>query len=414
MTQIYKLACSYIKRPLKAIGESSDAQKIEKNCKAKFNALKKDTFAITTDRIQNIISQIKDNEAKESINKLFLKLKEINKKEHLEKLYNISEKLTFVEDKKIINHINKNLNDIQKSNDSMFIKKCESKLTHIEELIDAVNTSQHKYSRLNSEAYNVYKNIEGVKYIYKSTLSSESTTEALQAFIKKNNRTNPELTKILYENHYLPLVDKNQRSICKIISDRFNTKVFTSYNCFDEDIKYIYKELRQWDKASDGKAIMPRTIDLTSLKKPFINGEAEGVTSSYYRAIDINGHYKISFALRHEIMHLNEKRIGSNFNDLFVWSMKLKKPIAKKPFFHNEFMNGGIEEGHISYGYTNASEFKSVAAEGDFSKYSKRFKRILNFLGTPKWVFNLKPKKPNYSSLRGFDIINILNSLIKE
>ncbi|MBO5435764.1 hypothetical protein J6A31_08230, partial [bacterium] len=45
---------------------------------------------------------------------------------------------------------------------------------------------------------------------------------------------------------------------------------------------------------------------------------------------------------------------------------------------------------HIPYAYENPKEFIAVAAEGDMSKYSPEFKKLLVAMGMPEWQLNLK------------------------
>ncbi len=54
-----------------------------------------------------------------------------------------------------------------------------------------------------------------------------------------------------------------------------------------------------------------------------------------------------------------------------------------------EFLNAGIPLWHVEYAYTNPKEFIAVASEGDMSKYSDSFKKMLVDFGLPQWALNL-------------------------
>ena len=69
---------------------------------------------------------------------------------------------------------------------------------------------------------------------------------------------------------------------------------------------------------------------------------------------------------------------------------------AEKCKYYDEFKNAGISEGHIPYAYNNPAEFIAVAAEGDMTKYSDEFKKVLIDFGMPEWMLKL-PSKPNAS-----------------
>lgn len=57
--------------------------------------------------------------------------------------------------------------------------------------------------------------------------------------------------------------------------------------------------------------------------------------------------------------------------------------------YREEFLKAGVDPEHIEYAYTNKSEFLSVAAEGDLSRYSPEFKQVLIKMGMPEYVFDL-------------------------
>lgn len=62
----------------------------------------------------------------------------------------------------------------------------------------------------------------------------------------------------------------------------------------------------------------------------------------------------------------------------------------KNSKYLNEFLKAGISPRHIGYAYNNTAEFIAVASEGDMSRYSPEFKKMLIDFGMPEWELNMK------------------------
>ena len=105
--------------------------------------------------------------------------------------------------------------------------------------------------------------------------------------------------------------------------------------------------------------------------------------------ITLKGDGKISTTdtLRHELMHANDKKRDAEGG--IINGVDFDK-IQKSKEFRNEYLNAGVPADLADYAKTNKSEFLAVAAQGQFSKYSEKFKNVLVKLGMPEWVFKLE------------------------
>ena len=133
--------------------------------------------------------------------------------------------------------------------------------------------------------------------------------------------------------------------------------------------------------------------------KSVSGGFAESNTN---RAISINGMAleDIRHAIRHEIMHINDPKpsVQNKIFDEIVSKKTITDPKTGETSteidfpnckYRDEFLRAGIASGHVEYAYNSAAEFLAVAAEGDMSKYSPEFKKLLIDMGMPEYVFNM-------------------------
>ena len=222
----------------------------------------------------------------------------------------------------------------------------------------------------------------------KTNFNNEKKFSILRDYIFKYGKKEPELAGELYCSQYLSNIDKPMAKILHKIYKRFGTKVFIMDEARIIDANFIYKELEAYAKASKGKAVFPNAIEITTLKD-FRCKKFEAGGFAYYGSnnISINGTQNLQWALRHELMHLNDNLVGLIPNDVIV---KLMKLLPKENAIFKQFSKAGISEGHIPYAYTNADEFIAVASEGNVSEYSKQFKMLLRAFGMPKWSFKLQ------------------------
>lgn len=222
----------------------------------------------------------------------------------------------------------------------------------------------------------------------KTNFNNEKKFSILRDYIFKYGKKEPQLANELYNNQYLANIDKPTAKILRKIHKRFGTKVFIMDEARTIDANFIYKELEAYAKASKGKAVFPNAIEITTLKnfrrKKF---EAGGIAYCGPKNISINGTENLQWALRHELMHLNDKLIGILPSDIIV---KLMKLLPKENAISKQFSKAGIGTKHIPYAYTNADEFIAVASEGKMSEYNRYFKLLLRAFGMPKWAFKLQ------------------------
>lgn len=307
-----------------------------------------------------------------------------------------------------------------------------------------------KYKTMSQEDFDAYFEQHTTPEITKLGVTNyvkDKQIEQLKNYINQNsykegnlNYSKKELDSIsrFYRDKYLSKLPEAARESCEKIYDSFGVKMFLADENDTKVLDFVYNELLEWQKASRGKAQMPPVIDLSVIKKKYIDKvfQSSGYCNSVTKNISINGRYleNIRFTLRHEIAHANDSKIKTEDGIITVYNkdgsqeeidideiivhkrvQKLDSdgklmfnpdgtPIMEKARaedgtldpdldkckYVEEFENAGIPEWHIPYAYTDKSEFLAVAAEGDYSKYSPEFKELLVKLGLPKWMFNMK------------------------
>ena len=247
----------------------------------------------------------------------------------------------------------------------------------------------------------------------------------MENFINKN--PDSDISNYLYENYYLKdiatqkidssLLEKRNNLInaCKKINQRFNVKIIMSSDISNayKTISYVYKELTNWIKVSEGKAKFPPIIDFSTAKSNWYDttsaygkGASAGYSHPAYNGAIAFKDFKlktVSNAMRHELTHTNDLKRGTKipkdynlneimpkFDETLPNGNIIKSGDAKKGKYYQEFVNGGISDYKISYAYNNTKEFIAVASEGDMSKYSSEFKQVLIDFGMPEWIFNLE------------------------
>lgn len=231
-----------------------------------------------------------------------------------------------------------------------------------------------------------------------STLSQDFREEMRVTMLVqycKNKESFPEIADYLYNNTYVKNLQISEVLQDKLVelNKKYGIKLFISTENTDLNkvIEFVDEELTRWQKASGGKAKIPPTLDLLVSKRNYYDKKSaygQGVAAGFCEsstsgAVSINGVNidRVKYALRHEITHANDKKLLSEFPPLEGYKNKTKH--------RDEFRKAGIPEGHIDYAYNNPKEFIAVAAEGDLSQYSPKFKQILINFGMPKWLFEL-------------------------
>ena len=303
-------------------------------------------------------------------------------------------------------------------------------LTNVSRYLDAYNTAIDNYEMLynidgdavDKRAYfrfkkNKLNDSEFVNKTEKSVNSSVIKDSEMKDFddagrfagiidLCENSRTSdPEIIKYLYENYYLKQADISPElaSACLDISNNFGTKIFLSHQNIEnapKALEIINKELSEWQSKSNGTATLPQVLNFNSTKREYIDtgavngqGAAGGLASG--KNISLNSYNDrdgMSFAegLRHEITHLNDKRKGFIFSDEYNSCDICSNETYESGRFREEFEKAGISEKYIKYAHTNSLEFIAVAAQGDMTKYSPEFKKMLIAFGMPEYMFEMK------------------------
>lgn len=364
------------------------------------------------------------------------------KKINDEVLADLDQRICMVQDIKTKNHIEAELNKLL-TDDILRNKKA---LQEISDLADAVNAYESSYS--------VYKTDKKTKsamanfniFIKSQKIKIDDITDATTApeFFGKNNKRlkadllvenqlyamreyckkypDSKMSDYLYEEMYLKGLSEQfpDNKLLKIatekvkdINKKYNTKVFLGrkrLKSADEVLKYVDKELELWKKASDSAAKMPPVIDFSSAKYNWYDknsAHGTGVSAGYSEqlrngavAIAKMSLSKVRWALRHELTHTNDLKLGKkipkeyNLSEIMPRKIEDGKEVVdfENCKFKDEFINAkpDIGESHLKYAYTNTKEFIAVAAEGDMSKYSPEFKKMLIDFGMPEWMFKLE------------------------
>jgi len=235
------------------------------------------------------------------------------------------------------------------------------------------------------------------------------------------------LYNVFLKNSELPTSAKR---LCKDFYKKYDIMVFPSALSMDmfDDFDYMSQEMDAWLEAGGEKAMLPKIIVLNSIEPKYL-GNILGSDSLFTNLVRLDGrsHNLIRKAIRHEIMHENDKLkshfsyVGEERAQILKEIMPTKTVIGKdgkkhivrdyeKCKYTEEFLNAGIEPNHIYYAYKNRAEFLAVAAEGDMSRYSQEFKDVLLKLGMPEYVFNLRVLNPEIEqNLHLMDIVKEQN-----
>lgn len=237
-------------------------------------------------------------------------------------------------------------------------------------------------------------------------LENEIELASLKSYLGKYSKSDEDLTKYLYKKYYLPRLSPDTKSVCQNIFDEFNIKLFVEDESKPQAAQKVYNELIEWKKASKGEFYCMPVIDLSRYKShyfenqnsggfvPDISGSIINLTkdSSREYSLNIAEDSSVEYALRHELLHLNDEEyeIPRELHGIDV------DAVINKSLYKDELLNAGIIPELIDYAYKDIREFKAVASQGDYSKYSPKFKEVLVKLGLPKYVFDMKPSNSDF------------------
>lgn len=364
----------------------------------------------------------------ENIEKIITSSQNMDKKT-IEAFLDLDQTLGLVEDPKVKDLINEQLEQYIKANG----KVDEDFLFHLQSTVDTVNAYNGHYSAFKAEDYDELsamarfskmeipfngKFIEGKNVISGDEIDkfSDQTKSALQKDFETENKLYPmrqyfkdnvspdksyfnskassELSDHLYDNYYLKELEKQNVAPeiiqkCKELNEKLGVKVMipANQNLAPDFLDKIDTELTKWQKASNGQAQMPPVIDFSTVKTTWFG---EGAAGGYSEA-DFNGSLafnpssrknqsdEFSQIIRHEMTHSNDTKFNMINEDL-------DNTISK---YEKEMKEAGISDYYIEYAHTDKREFIAVAAQGDVTKYSDDFKKVLIDNGMPEWFFNI-------------------------
>ena len=101
-------------------------------------------------------------------------------------------------------------------------------------------------------------------------------------------------------------------------------------------------------------------------------------------AYELNIVRKILYKLYDKGLEKTRKEFVSKLSTLGIKHTKISEE------YYEELENAGLPYSIICYAHNNPQEYIAVASEGDMSKYSDEFKKVLVKLGMPEWEFNLE------------------------
>lgn len=309
---------------------------------------------------------------------------------------------------------------IKKVTDANNFGELDYEINACKKLVELDSSMQnHSYS-LNGDNYKVIKHLQNnfkaakiideikqtplgqtLKTYEAKLLKNEMELDSLKSYLMEYSQTEPKLTKYLYEKYYLPRLSPDTKSICQKISDEFNTKLFIEDESNPKAGLIVYDELAEWKRAGKEDFFAPSTINLSRYESDYIEDPETAAYCCVKESIHINGADDITYALRHELLHMNDGQLQESgiINGIDIDKIIVRKPngdLGDKCLHKDEFFNAGLFPSLIDYAYTDAREFKAVASEGDYSRYSTEFKELLIKIGFPKYVFDIKPSNPKF------------------
>lgn len=204
------------------------------------------------DRFRCLISQgIEDPVIKEAI---------INKVKQLD---NISSPVQAR--KKIQELVRLSAVDNSVQNKSYFLKGNNYQYTKL--ALSQKNNGKHKQILDEiTQALDKQNSLSGEALLFKNQIE----LDALKTYLKEYSQSDPQLTKYLYEKYYLSRLSDDTKTVCRKISDEFNTKLFVEDETSPKAAQAVYDELFEWKEASNGGLSAPLIIDCSKYDKDYI------------------------------------------------------------------------------------------------------------------------------------------------
>ncbi len=390
------------------------------------------------------LSKIKDLEIKKTFSSLYERI--INETTNIENLsggiITISQKLEKVENPEIKEMLLSELRTLTNMSKKGFKNNFQDKMVFIEDCSDAINILNEKYLNLHSEPREFYKWLDRKNSWFADVLDGEKKSEttyrkhyassrqstmdyekycsqfdmqteikipetfqndlkleAFRKFVDVYEYDYPEIINKIYTSEYLKTQPQKIRKIFQKIQKKYGTLVISSNaNLTVNDAKYVEEELRLWKQAGKGNTILPKVINVDSLDRSLRQGNCFGSANYYYNKVKVQDLLNIDTnikhsesTLRHEINHLNDKHPFQNIFDVIKWNLN---KMLHENAWKKELDNAGIPKNLQDYALTEACELKSVTAESNMKKLSKKFKtQLKKTVKMQDWIFNLKDNK---------------------
>lgn len=368
------------------------------------------------------LENITDTKIKDYVNRQF-KMCELNQMEPGELATDLIQDTRNVLD--AYHTLNGNYTRYKKQNDAAFDETNATPVEYLQFLRSANPQKARRFEKYISDAQNNKLDADIHKYDKNlvSDFITSQKTEALKdllAFTRDN-----EMADYMYKEMYIKKqnLPKSIEEKCLNISDKYKTKLFLSAESTDriKEIGLIENEFKLWAEASEGTAHYPKVLDMNKINSSYIDNtaaygsRAAGELSQVGATLNLDGSTTdvINHALRHELMHLND-RYALSIRAVKALEPKINEIMPRKIVVKNgkqynvvdydnckyreEFLNAGISPKHIAYAYNSREEFIAVASEGDMSKYSPEFKKVLRELGMPEFASKLPVTNPKIKS----------------
>ena len=357
-------------------------------------------------------------------------------------LFDIQTIMADVKDERILEYVNKELDEIIAKHPEG--RQLNDKINEIQNVLDIYHSVNSDYVNIGGGNYSPYYR-QFINYLKKSNPDLANKLIKQPTLIEKyimqpaynslredfNNdmqfgqlinyckdHPNSELSEYFYENYFLKNINLPQgvKQKCIELNNKYGVKVIPSANIKEakEVFDYLDKEFTEWQTASNGQAKLPPVLDFLTSKRDYIDntraygqGTAGGFAETYTsKSISLNNMTleSVQYSIRHELTHINDKKKSCPMPEGIAAQMKVLDPengttSTEIDFlnckYRSEFLRAGIDPYHVKYAYNNADEFIAVAAEGDMSKYSPEFKKLLIDLGMPEYMFSMKVTNPD-------------------
>ncbi|MCM1338439.1 MAG: LysM peptidoglycan-binding domain-containing protein [Muribaculaceae bacterium] len=282
----------------------------------------------------------------------------------------------------------------------------------------------HKYLNDNGLNADSFRRVTG----FDTDMILENRMYGIRQYMKSHPNT--EISNHMYSKYLEEMelvgVDRAVIQKCRNLNTDYGCKVMLSADLHDINgvLGVLDAEFAEWKQASSGHSKFPPIIDFSTVKSNWYDSTSaygQGVAAAYSETgydgslafANMDGE-SVKWALRHELTHSNDLKLGYNIPPQY----DLDKIMPKKPrldaagnqmydssgrpimdpdidncMFVDEFLKAGIGKEHLPYAYNNTLEFIAVASEGDLSKCSPQFRQMLVDFGMPDWQLNMRPKE---------------------